>query len=181
MNPIVFAVAGSLFLGAVATAGDYIWASQSLPHKMLYGLVHGAAFCGAMGLVVGIGQGRAIAGFVGGLVAGVLAAASFYALAPALGRSAVLAAWCVLWLLLACLEGPWLRKAKVPAALLRGGLAAAASGAAFFYVTARVWTNWHHGSIDLVDHFWRWTVGFLPGFVVLLVTLSVQVRRTSGR
>jgi hypothetical protein len=183
MNPLVYAVLASLFLGAVATVGDWIWASQSLQHKMIYGIAHGAGFCGAMGLAVGIGHRRAMAGFLGGIVAGVLAAASYYAFAPVLGRSAVLASWAVLWLLLAYLEGPWLRKAKVPGALLRGVLAAAASGAAFYYVTAKVWSGgrFGSGSIDVVDHFWRWTVGFLPGFVALLVTLSVQVRRSSGR
>src|SRR3569832_1289625 len=135
MNPIVFAVVASLFLGVVATTGDWVWASQGLRHKMLYGLIPGAVFIGVLGLVVGVNGGRAMAGLAGGLVAGVLAAASYYAFALVLGgRLAILAAWATMWLLLACLDGPFLRKARLPGALLRGVLAAAGSSAAFFFV-----------------------------------------------
>ena len=49
MQAILVAVVASLFVAAVATAADWVWASQLLRHKMLYGLVHGAGLCGRWG------------------------------------------------------------------------------------------------------------------------------------
>ena len=41
--------------------------------------------------------------------------------------------------------------------------------------TAVNWLGWNPQRIDYVEHFWRWGVAFLPGFIALLVTVSVQV------
>lgn len=87
----------------------------------------------------------------------------------------------MLWILFGYLEGPFLRGGRVAGAIVRGIVAAAASGAAFYYVTAANWSQWNPQSIDYVAHFWRWGVAFLPGFLALLVSVSVQVRRTGGR
>jgi hypothetical protein len=183
MQVIIVAVVASAFVAAVATAADWVWASQLLRHKMLYGLVHGAGLCGAMGLALGAAHRRPFTGLAGGLIAGVLAAASYYGFVfiPGFRRYAILASWAVLWMLFGYLEGPFLRGARVGGALARGVVAAAASGAVFYYVTAANWSRWNPQSIDYVAHFWRWGVAFLPGFLALLVTVSVQVRRTGGR
>jgi len=183
MQVILVAVVASLFVAAVATAADWVWASQLLRHKMLYGLVHGAGLCGAMGLALGAAHRRPFTGLAGGLIAGVLAAASYYGFVfiPGFKRNAILAAWAVLWILFGYLEGPFLRGSRVVGAIARGVVAAAASGAAFYYVTAANWVGWNPQRIDYVEHFWRWGVAFLPGFIALLVTVSVQVRRTGGR
>ena len=87
----------------------------------------------------------------------------------------------MLWVLFGYLDGPFLRGASVTSAIARGVVAAAASGAAFYYVAAANWSGWNPAHIDYVAHFWRWGVAFLPGFIALLVTVSVQVRRTGGR
>ena len=50
MQVIIVAVVASAFVAAVATAADWVWASQLLPHKALYGIVHGAWLCGASDL-----------------------------------------------------------------------------------------------------------------------------------
>lgn len=183
MQVIIVAVVASAFVAAVATAADWVWASQLLRHKILYGLVHGAGLCGAMGLALGAAHRRPFTGLAGGLIAGVLAAASYYGFVfiPGFRRYAILASWAVLWMLFGYLEGPFLRGARVSGALARGVVAAAASGAVFYYVTAANWSRWNPQSIDYVAHFWRWGVAFLPGFLALLVTVSVQVRRTGGR
>jgi hypothetical protein len=183
MQVIIVAVVASAFVAAVATAADWVWASQLLRHKMLYGLVHGAGLCGAMGLALGAAHRRPFTGLAGGLIAGVLAAASYYGFVfiPGFRRYAILASWAVLWMLFGYLEGPFLRGAGVGGALARGVVAAAASGAVFYYVTAANWSRWNPQSIDYVAHFWRWGVAFLPGFLALLATVSVQVRRTGGR
>lgn len=183
MQILVTALVASLFVAAVATAADWVWASQLLRHKVLYGLVHGAGLCGAMGLAIGALQRRPITGLGGGLIAGLLAAASYYGfvLVPGFRRGAILAAWCVLWVLFGYLEGPFLRGARVGGAIVRGLIAAVGSGLAFYYVTAANWTRWNPQSMDYFEHFWRWAVAFLPGFVALLVTVKVEVRKTSGR
>jgi hypothetical protein len=178
---IVAAVLSSIFVAAVATGADWVWATQAPRHKVLYALAHGAGLCGAMGLALGAAHRRPFTGLGGGLIAGVVAAASYYGFLFATRRYAILAAWCLLWVLFGYLEGPFLRGSKVVGAIVRGIIAAAASGAAFYYVTAAVWTRWNPPAIDYVEHFWRWGVAFLPGFLALLVTISVQVRRTGGR
>src|SRR5687768_10714422 len=101
MQILVTALVASLFVAAVATAADWVWASQLLRHKILYGLVHGAGLCGAMGLAIGAIQRRPFTGLGGGLIAGLLAAASYYGFVfiPGFRRWAILAAWCVLWIL----------------------------------------------------------------------------------
>jgi hypothetical protein len=49
-------------------------------------------------------------------------------------------------------------------------------------VALPMWTRWNPRAIDYVEHFWRWSVAFLPGFVALLVTVNAKAkRRTSGR
>ena len=183
MQVIIVAVVASAFVAAVATAADWVWASQLLRHKILYGLLHGAGLCGAMGLALGAAHRRPFTGLAGGLIAGVLAAASYYGFVfiPGFRRYAILASWAVLWMLFGYLEGPFLRGARVGGALARGVVAAAASGAVFYYVTAANWSRWNPQSIDYVAHFWRWGVAFLPGFLALLASVSVQVRRTGGR
>jgi hypothetical protein len=175
-------LAASLFVGAVATVADWIWASQSLPHKALYGILHGAGMLGAMGLAIGATQRRPLTGLAGGLVGGVIAAASYYGFV-ALGfrRYSILAAWGLLWFIFAYLEGPFLRGSRVSGAVVRGVVAAAGSMAAFYYVTAANWMHPEPKSFHYLEHFWRWTVAFLPGFLALLVTLKVDVRRTGGR
>jgi hypothetical protein len=183
MQVIFVAVVASVFVAAVATAADWVWASQLLRHKILYGLLHGAGLCGAMGLALGAAHRRPFTGLAGGLIAGVLAAASYYGFVfiPGFRRYAILASWAVLWILFGYLEGPFLRGARVGGAIARGIVAAAASGAVFYYVTAANWSRWNPQAIDYVEHFWRWGLAFLPGFLALLVTVSVQVRRTGGR
>ena len=115
MQVIVVAVVASTFVAAVATAADWVWASQLLRHKVLYGVVHGAGLCGAMGLALGAAHRRPFTGLAGGLIAGVLAAASYYGFVfvPGFRRYAILAAWAVLWILFGYLEGPFLRGARV--------------------------------------------------------------------
>jgi hypothetical protein len=66
MQVIVVAVIASIFVAAVATAADWVWASQLLRHKVLYGLVHGAGLCGAMGLALGAAHRRPFTGLAGG-------------------------------------------------------------------------------------------------------------------
>ena len=168
MSPIQLAVVSTLFVAAVATAADWVWASQLLPHRTWYGLVHGAGLCGAMGLAIGVPARKPLTGLAGGLIAGLIAAASFYLLAPMLRYSAMFAAWCLLWILFGYLDGVVSRNRRIPEALARGVAAALLSGAAFYAVSG-MWTRWSPSTINYADHYWRWAVAFLPGFLSLRV------------
>jgi hypothetical protein len=168
MSPIQVAVLSALFVAAVATLADWVWASQLLRHRWMYGIVHGAGLVGAMGLAIGLPMRKPLTGLVGGLSAGVMAAASFYLLAPMLRYSAMFAAWCLLWILFGYLDGVVLRKRSTLEALVRGLIAAFASGVAFYAVSG-MWTRWSPSTINYADHYWRWAVAFLPGFLALRV------------
>jgi hypothetical protein len=172
MSPVVLALLSAVFVAIVSTMGDWVWASQLLRHKTWYGLAHGAALCLAMGLALGAPAGRPIVGALGGLVSGVLAAGSFYLLAPLMrgagmsGYSAMYLSWFLLWIFIGWLDGPVLRRTAAAAALVRAVIAAVASGLAF-YVVSGMWTNWNPATINYLDHLVRWTVAFLPGFLAL--------------
>jgi hypothetical protein len=160
------AILSAVFVAAIATLADWVWASQLLPHRTWYGLVHGAGLCLAMGLAIGVPVRRPLTGAIGGIVAGVLGAASFYLLAPLLSYSAMFVAWCLLWMFIAYLDGPVLRRGGRTPALVRGLVAAIGSGLAFYAVSG-MWTRWNPGTINYFDHYARWTIALLPGFLAL--------------
>lgn len=164
---MMIALLSTVVLAAVATAGDWIWASFLARHVMVAGLVHGALLCLAMGAVLGWPAGRTGAGAAAGLAVGLLSAGIFYALAPLLGYSAMFPAWLALWILLSAaqrlLRGGDLRWGR---ALARGLIAGVASGLAFYLVSG-MWTNWNPQAINYAEHFARWAFAFAPGFIVL--------------
>ena len=160
------AIGSAVFAAVVMTLGDFVWASQLLRHRAAYGLLHGAGLCLALGLALGAPAKRPVTGAIGGLVVGILSAASFYVLAPVMRYSAMFVSWVLLWILLALLDRMLQRRASVVSALMRGALAAVASGAAFYAISG-MWENWNPQTIDYVDHFLRWSFAFLPGFLAL--------------
>ena len=166
---MAFAIAASILLGAVMTAGDWAWAALSIQHRVVYGLIHGALMCLCVGLAVGVRAGKPATAALAGPVIGVIAAASFYALAPLLRWSAMFPAWMLLWILFAVLQQRLSRKESTGAALLRGVAAALLSGAAFYAISG-IWINDNHANPNLVRHFGAWTVAFLPGFIALFLS-----------
>jgi hypothetical protein len=160
------AIGSAIFAAVVMTLGDFVWASQLLPHRMAYGLLHGAGLCLALGFALGVPAKRPLTGAIGGLVIGILAAASFYVLAPLMRYYAMFVSWVLLWILLALFDRMLQRGASVASALARGALAAVGSGLAFYAVSG-MWDNWNPQAINYVDHFLRWAVAFLPGFLAL--------------
>lgn len=163
---LTLAIGSAVFAAVIMTLGDFVWASQLLRHRMAYGLLHGAGLCLALGLALGVPAKRPLTGAIGGLVVGILAAASFYVLAPVMRYSAMFVSWVLLWILLALLDRMLHRGASVASALIRGVVASVASGAAFYAVSG-MWDNWNPRSINYADHFLRWAVAFLPGFLAL--------------
>lgn len=168
---LVHALEASTAMGAASTLADFVWAFWSLPHRMVYGLVHGAALCLFLGLVLGLLAPRRpwprAAG--GALLVGVISAASFYLLAPLMSWWALFASWMILWMLTALLNR-WIRDdaSSVETALLRGVCAAVLSGAAF-YAVSDMWLSPPPGGPNYLVFFLKWTFAFWPGFFCLLI------------
>jgi len=148
------------------TLGDWAWAALHIQHRVVNGVVHGALMCLCLGIAVGVRAGRPVAAAVLGPVIGVIAAASFYALAPMLRWSAMFPAWMLLWILFALLQQRLAKREAMGTAALRGIAAALLSGAAFYAISG-IWTNDSHSNPNLLRHFGAWTVAFLPGFAAL--------------
>jgi hypothetical protein len=160
------ALVSSVVVAAVATIGDWIWATFLSQHMMAAGLAHGALLCLAMGAMIGRPVGRAATGATAGVIIGLAAAALFYLLQPLMGNAAMFVAWFSLWILLAVLyhwlaRGIWLRLA-----ITRGIIAGVASGLAF-YLISDMWTDWNPQAVNYPDHFARWAFAFAPGFFAL--------------
>ena len=165
---MLIALAGAVVLGVLSTFYDFLWAHFEVQHKAINGLVHGMTLLSVAGLVLAWPQRRLGVGLAGGAMAGLLAAASFYAFYPVLGYLwAIVAAWMLLWLLLGALEA-WLRRAPITSTsvLLRGLTAAVLSGAAFYLVSG-MWTD-HSAPPNYLRNLASWTFAFFPGFAALL-------------
>ena len=137
---------GILGVALVATLGDYTWYTLHVRHTMLAGVIHGAVLLTAVGAVLGLDARRVSKGLPIGALAGVGGALAYYLLVAVVDRRpygvAIPAAWVTLWLLLAVLDGRWLRapaRRSWPAITMRGVLAAVFSGVAFFLVMNTLW------------------------------------------
>lgn len=161
----ILPVAAALFLGAVMTAGDFIWNAFGLRHTVTAGVAHGALMCLCIGGVIGYRAGRLGPGLVAGPLVGVLAAAAYYAMAPTFGWGAMLPAWMLFWICFALLQH-YLVRETLPRALGRGLIAAVLSGLAFYAISG-IWTRPSPGGPNYLVHFLSWSFAFLPGFLVL--------------
>src|SRR5688572_29912223 len=173
---LMAALAASLFLGVVATLGDFVWEYWNVRHTTLYGVIHGAAFCLAIGSAIGVRTGRLIPAAVAGPFVGVLAAGVFYALAPMMRMLAMFPAWMLFWICFALLQRH-LREEPMGRALARGLAAAILSGAAFYLISG-IWTDRAPGPPNYLRNFLSWTFAFFPGFLSLFFeTASPSVAR----
>jgi uncharacterized membrane protein len=175
VNSIVLAVAASLLLGAVMTAGDFIWAYFSVRHRVYTGVAHGALMCLCIGALIGARAGRVLPGLVAGPIIGVLAAGAFYVLAPTFRWGAMLPAWMLFWICFAVLQR-WLTTGTLGMALARGVVAAVVSGLAFYAISG-IWTRPAPGGPNYAIHFLYWSFAFLPGFLALFVGHTVRHTR----
>ncbi len=160
------AIISSVVLGAVATFGDWIWATFLTRHLIVSGLLHGALLCLAMGAMVGRPFGRAGAGAAGGVAIGIAAAGLFYLLSPVMRYGAMFPAWFALWVLLALLYHRLAGGTELRLAITRGIIAGFGSGLAFYLVSG-MWTRWNPDAINYFDHLARWSFAFAPGFAAL--------------
>jgi hypothetical protein len=169
MPGVLKALAAALFLAAVNTLGDFVWARWVAHHRAVYGLLHGAALCLALGLALGAARGRPARGALAGPAIGLGAAAGYYALATVMGYAAMFVMWMVLWMAFGLFGARGLGepRASTAEALVRGALAAVGSGVGFYAISG-IWTRHGPGPPDYAYNFLCWTVAFLPGFLALL-------------
>jgi hypothetical protein len=172
-------LAAAVALGVVMTLGDFVWAFFHVRHRVVTGVLHGAAMCLCMGLLVGSRARRPLAGSLAGIGIGVAAAGAFYVLAPWLRWAAMLPAWMLFWILFGVLQDRLLARAGHPApgALVRGTLAAICSGIAFYLISG-IWTHPSPGGPRYAVNLLAWSFAFLPGFAVLF---SPVTERTSNQ
>lgn len=165
-----------LVVALVATIGDYIWFEYGVRHTTTAGIVHGAGLLLAVGVVLGHAAGALARGSLGGIVAGVVGALAFYAVAGTLGYlGGLVAAWTFMWIVLAAINA-WLRQRVGRAGewLTRGAAAAVASGTAF-YVVSGIWTEHSpEGGRNYVWHLVAWTIAWAPGLFALTYDRAKQ-------
>lgn len=143
-----------------------LWAGLSLRHRVVYGLLHGAAICLIIGGFIGWRARRLAPGLVAGPVTGLLAAAVFYGLAPWFGYYAMFPAWMFLWVCFGLLPPLLDSGGRWKAAIARGLLAAIVSGLAFYAISG-IWIRPPREGPNYLYNFGAWTFAFLPGFLAL--------------
>jgi len=162
-------LAGVLVVAAVSTLADFLWYELGVEHRMVSGVLHGVALLTAVGGVLGAAAGRLVAGLPLGMTAGLGGALVYYALVPAIGQGATIAAWAVLWVMLAFLDGKLLRRGerRAPEILLRGSIAATIGGLAFYLVVEILWGRLPTRGLDYLVQLAAWAFAWAPGLVAL--------------
>ena len=165
---------GAVILAGASTLGDFVWANWIPGHRPIFGLIHGAVLFACLGCYLGVLRKRAGLGALAGAMLGLLAAGSFYLLAPITGYSAMFVVWFLVWMALGLLYRELQRASlTVRAALGHGALAALGSGIAFYLISG-IWRPFDPEGWDYLLHFGGWTLAYLPGFAALLIERSPE-------
>ena len=167
-GPLAPALIGSLLLATLSTIADYIWFLDIPRHQVLSGSIHGASLFAALGAYLGWRKGKLPIGLLGGLGSGIVAALSFYALAPLGGYNMMLVSWLILWIMLAGLVTYLDGRFEMAKALGRGVLTAVVAALGFGVVLFQLYRGWPPESFSVFKHFVAWSMAYLPGLFVLL-------------
>ena len=162
------ALVGSMLLATLSTAADYVWFLDIPRHQVLSGSIHGASLFAALGAYLGWRKGKFVVGLIGGLLSGVLAALSFYALAPIGGYNMMLVSWLLLWIMLAALQTHLDGRLDPAKAVGRGLITSIAAALGFAVVLFQLYPNWPPETFSVFRHFVAWSMAYLPGLYVLL-------------
>ena len=172
---IVKSVAGIVAIAAAATCGDYIWYTYGVRHTVAAGLVHGALLLTTVGAVLGAFSGHLLKGLPLGALAGIAGALTYYLLVLIMDRrtygTAIPASWVIMWLILAALDGRWLRapaRRTWTAVLVRGLAAAVWGGIAFSLVLTTLWGRPPAGGRNYVVQLLAWSFAWAPGLLALI-------------
>ncbi len=101
-------------------------------------------------------------------MSGVIAALSFYALAPLGGYNMMLVSWVLLWIMLAALQTYLDGRLDVAKAVGRGLVTSIAAAVGFAVVLFQLYRSWPPESFSVFRHFVAWSMAYLPGLFVLL-------------
>lgn len=162
------ALIGSMLLAVLSTVADYVWFLNIPQHQVSSGMIHGSVLFAALGGYLGWRKGKAVAGAIGGLMSGMLAALSFYALAPVGGYSMMIVSWVLLWVMLAALQTHLDGRLQLPKAIGRGLVTSLAAGLGFAVVLFQLYRGWPPAEFPAVRHFVAWSMAYLPGLWLLL-------------
>ena len=163
-------------VAAAATLGDFIWYTVGIRHTATAGIVHGALLLTAVGGSLGAATGRLVKGLPSGTLAGV-GGALFYELLivlvdPRPYGTAIPGAWVMMWLLLAALDGWWLRAPRrrtLGEVAARGVAAAVVGGLAFALVRHVLWGRPPEEGRNYALQFAAWAFAWAPGLVALTI------------
>jgi hypothetical protein len=163
------ALCGALFVAAVSTLGDFMWAEVlPRPHPAWYGVAHGITLFLCIGLVLGSPVGRRAGAAAGSALIGGLASVAFYLLAPFTGYAVMFPLWFAFWIALGILyERLHAGAIRWSTALKAGLLAATLSGLAFYLISG-IWFPFRPRGWDYVGHFFAWTFAYFPGFAAII-------------
>lgn len=162
------AVVGSVLLAVLSTIADYVWFADIPQHQVSSGMIHGAVLFAALGSYLGWRKGKALAGAIGGLLSGTIAALSFYALAPIGGYSMMLVSWLLLWIMLATLQTYLDGHLSIAKGLGRGLITAVVAAVGFGLVLFQLYRGWPPPTFSFITHFVAWSIAYLPGLYLLL-------------
>lgn len=161
-------------VAGAATLADFIWYGAGVRHTVTAGLLHGALLLTVVGGALGVASGRLIRGLPVGALAGIGGALSYYLLVLLIDSrpygAAIPGAWVIMWLLLAALEGRWLRapdRRNWVAIAVRGTVAAVTSGLAFAVVRNMLWGAPPGGERNYLLQFLLWAFAWAPGLLAL--------------
>ena len=162
------ALIGSMLLAVLSTVADYVWFLNIPQHQVSSGMIHGSVLFAALGGYLGWRKGKAVAGAIGGFMSGMLAALSFYALAPVGGYSMMIVSWVLLWIMLAALQTHLNGRLDMPKAIGRGLVTSIAAGLGFAVVLFQLYRGWPPAEFPAFRHLVAWSMAYLPGLYVLL-------------
>jgi hypothetical protein len=180
---MVLWLTGIAVVAAAATVGDFIWYTVGVRHTMAAGVIHGALLLGAVGVVLGVAAGRPLKGLPIGTLAGIGGALTYYLLILILdGRTygtAIPASWVIMWLMLAALDGRWLRapnRRSWKEVAARGLIAAFVGGIAFALVMNVLWGRPPAGGRNYLLQWAAWAAAWAPGLLALMVERTKRPR-----
>lgn len=160
---------GIVAVAAVATLGDYVWYAFDVRDRVVAGTLHGAVLLMAAGGALAWPHRRTATGLAVGIGAGVLGALAYYALTLVMGRSAVLAAWVSVWLLLAVGQGRIVQSPPRPwrPVVLSGVAAAVLSSLTFYAISGIVWGRAPASGRNYALQFACWLIAWAPGLLAI--------------
>jgi len=173
---LIPAFVGALLLAGLSTAADYIWFLGIPSHQWYSGVIHGAVLFAALGGLMGFQQGKFVTGALGGIASGILAAASFYVLAPLGGYNMMVVSWFLLWIALATLQTSLEGEMSVARGIGRGIVTSIVAGLGFAVVLFELYRGWPPASFPAVKHFVAWVMAYAPGLYVLLMAPNAARR-----